>query len=183
MCNRLTRWHPPKLLWCCTHQSRWLACSGRSSHATKVNIARNNCHNCMSIMTITVLVLHSINPGTRLRTSLWAKYLNLVKICVALMSMILRTMIRLVHILAHVTTCELSWHVQNCDLIGSLELQLEQNEHEWGFSYELLNCLQNAPLVTHKFGAISLDLRTTHFPLLRQIWGCVALQYFPIIRQ
>ena len=33
------------------------------------------------------------------------------------------------HHIAHVTTALLSWHVQNCDLIGSLERYLDQYQH------------------------------------------------------
>ena len=47
------------------------------------------------------------------------------------------------HNFAHAMTAQLSWHVQNCDLNGSLESQLEQNEFLKDFNYELMNHLQN----------------------------------------
>ena len=40
----------------------------------------------------------------------------------------LKVMIQSGHNFAHVTTAELSWHVQNCDLIRSLEWKLQQTE-------------------------------------------------------
>ena len=39
--------------------------------------------------------------------------------------------------LAHAMTAKLSWHVQNCDLIGSLESKWEQKEFYGEFSCEL----------------------------------------------
>ena len=49
---------------------------------------------------------------------LWIYNLNIIKIHVALTWKI---MIKSCHNFAHVTTAELSWHVQSCDLIGSLD--------------------------------------------------------------
>ena len=43
------------------------------------------------------------------------------------MALILSYMIRLDHNFAHDTTAELSWHVQNCDLIGSFFLKKQQH--------------------------------------------------------
>ena len=40
---------------------------------------------------------------------------------------------------AHATTAQLSWHVQNCDLIRSLESPLKVKEILWDFNYELIN--------------------------------------------
>ena len=43
------------------------------------------------------------------------------------------------HNFAHAMTAELSWHVQNCNLIGSLEWKLEQIKFSQDFNYELMN--------------------------------------------
>ena len=40
--------------------------------------------------------------------------------------------------LAHVTTAELSWHVQNCDLIGSLFFFKGQDVFSWNLDYGLM---------------------------------------------
>ena len=45
------------------------------------------------------------------------------------------------HNFAHVTTAELSWHVQNFDLIGPGGRKLEQTELLQDFKYELLKSL------------------------------------------
>ena len=42
-------------------------------------------------------------------------------------------------------TALLSWHVQNCDLIGSLKPKLEWKEFPQDFKYELINPLPNVP--------------------------------------
>ena len=55
-----------------------------------------------------------VTPGTHVNKDLGTYNPNLVKFHVALSS---KTRIRSDHNLAHVTTAELSWHVQNCDLI------------------------------------------------------------------
>ena len=47
------------------------------------------------------------------------------------------------HNFAHVTTAELSWHAQNCDLIDFLNSELGRNEHVQDFSYRPLNILWN----------------------------------------
>ena len=39
---------------------------------------------------------------------------------------------------AHATTAELSWHVQNCDLIRSSEKELEQNAFSQDFKVRLI---------------------------------------------
>ena len=47
------------------------------------------------------------------------------------------------HNFAHVTTAELSWHVQFCDLTGPLESKLEQKLFSQNFNYQLINDLWN----------------------------------------
>ena len=42
------------------------------------------------------------------------------------------------HNFPHATTAELSWHVQNCALTGSLESKLEQIESSWDFNCEVI---------------------------------------------
>ena len=63
---------------------------------------------------------------------------NLVKFHIALAG---KMMIRSGHNVAHATTAQLLWHVQNCDLIASLELQLMQRLISLYFIYEL--CFHN----------------------------------------
>ena len=48
-----------------------------------------------------------------------------------------KMMIRSGHNVAHATTAQLLWHVQNCDLIASLKLQLMQRLISLYFIYEL----------------------------------------------
>ena len=40
---------------------------------------------------------------------------------------------------AHVTTAKLSWHVQNCGLVGSIEWKLQQKEYSQDFYSELIS--------------------------------------------
>ena len=47
------------------------------------------------------------------------------------------------HNFAHATTAELSWHVQHCDLIGSLESKWKQKQLSQHFSFELKNLSWN----------------------------------------
>ena len=49
------------------------------------------------------------------------------------------------HDFVHAMTAKLSWHVQNCDLIGSLKLKLKLGEISKVFSYELINHSWNDP--------------------------------------
>ena len=44
-------------------------------------------------------------------------------------------------------TAELSWHVQNCDLIGWLWSKLKQREFPKEFNHELLSYMCNIPLI------------------------------------
>ena len=59
----------------------------------------------------------------------------------------LKTIIRSGHNFALVTTAELSWHVQNCDLIESLESKLVIKRICKHLGYELLTPLWNGPQV------------------------------------
>ena len=45
------------------------------------------------------------------------------------------------HNFAHVKTAELSWHVQNCGLIGWLFFMQQQHLYLWDLDCELTNCL------------------------------------------
>ena len=85
-------------------------------------------------------------PGSHFTKGSWAHNPNLVRILVAITRKI---MIRSGHNSAHVTTAELSWHVQICDLIESLELILQQRQFEQVFSYELASTLWNRPQVVN----------------------------------
>ena len=50
-------------------------------------------------------------------------------------------MIQWGHKFAHVTTAQLSWHVQNYDLIGSLFVKEEQHEFSQDLHHKLINPL------------------------------------------
>ena len=58
----------------------------------------------------------SEGTGNDFTKGLWVHELNLMKIIIAVIMMLV---IQLDHKFAHVTTAVLSWHMQNCDLIGS----------------------------------------------------------------
>ena len=57
-----------------------------------------------------------------------------------------KIMIRSGHNFAHVMTAELSWHVQICGLISSLESWWKQREFSLYFNDQLTNSLWNDPL-------------------------------------
>ena len=57
------------------------------------------------------------------QTALWAHNPNFLKVHVAVMW---KLIIQSGHNFAHAMTAELSWHVQNCDLVGLPESKLEQ---------------------------------------------------------
>ena len=59
-------------------------------------------------------------------------------------------MVQSVHKFAHATTAQLSWHVQNCDLIRSLFFKQEQAEYLQDFNYELINPVCNRSLFHSK---------------------------------
>ena len=63
------------------------------------------------------------NPATHLTKTLQAHYpyLNIINVV-----FISKMMIQSGYNFAHATTAQLSWHVQNRDLIGSLEIKLRQ---------------------------------------------------------
>ena len=54
-------------------------------------------------------------------------------------------MIQSDHNVAHVTTAELSWHVQNCDLIGWLFCKQEHHISLQDLDCELISCHQMGP--------------------------------------
>ena len=88
---------------------------------------------------------HHDSPGTHLTEHLRFHNPNLANMFVALTWQI---MIQSSHNFAHAMTAELSWHVQNFDLIGSLEWNFEQTKLSQGNDYELINSLWNKPLIT-----------------------------------
>ena len=49
------------------------------------------------------------------------------------------------HNFAHVTTAQLSWYVQNCDLIGPVGRKFEHTELLQDFKYQLLKSLSDDP--------------------------------------
>ena len=75
-------------------------------------------------------------PGTHLTNTLWAYHPNFVIIHIAFTWKII---LWSHHNFTHVTTAQLSWHVQNCDLIGWLESILEKRKLAKDFSYRLMN--------------------------------------------
>ena len=82
----------------------------------------------------------TLGPPTSVTIGLWAHNPNLVKIHAALMW---EMMIRSCHNFTHATTAELSWHVQSCDMIGTLDSKLEQNVCLQYFDCELINASWN----------------------------------------
>ena len=66
-----------------------------------------------------------LQSGTHSTNNLWAHNYYFVKI---FSDFKWKIMIHYGHNFAHVTTAELSWHVQNHDLVGLLRSKLEQNE-------------------------------------------------------
>ena len=77
-------------------------------------------------------IQHSRDPFSK---NLWAHRWNLVK---SLSNLTLILMIQSDHNFAHTMTAELSWHVQNCDLIGPLLIMLQQHIFLQGL--ELSSC-------------------------------------------
>ena len=75
-------------------------------------------------------------PETHLTRSLWAHNPNLIKLHVDITWKILT---RSGHNFAHVTTAELSWHVQSGELIRSIMLNLEQKEFWQDLEYKFIN--------------------------------------------
>ena len=73
--------------------------------------------------------------GAHFTKKLWAHNPNLVKTQVAFPSLI---MFWSCHNFAHATTAQLSWHVQNCDMIGASKYQLEEKELSQNLNYELI---------------------------------------------
>ena len=67
---------------------------------------------------------------------LWAHNTNLIDIC---LYSYIKIIIQTGHKFAHATTAELLWHVQNCNLIGSLELKLEQIKVLQDLNYKLVS--------------------------------------------
>ena len=70
-----------------------------------------------------------------------------------------KIMIQSGHNYAHAMTAELSWHVQNCDLLGSIELKSEQKEFSRNSNYHLMNCLWNGPEVIMRHGIVYFRLK------------------------
>ena len=59
-------------------------------------------------------------PGAHSTKGLWAHNWNLMQIIILVIMILI---IQSGHNFAHVTTAQLLWHVQNCDLIESLFLK------------------------------------------------------------
>ena len=77
--------------------------------------------------------------GTHFTSSFWAHNPNLIKMCVTLTW---QAMICSGHNFAHAMTAQLSWHVQICDLIGSLHSKLKWKNFQ-DFSLKFINPLWN----------------------------------------
>ena len=85
---------------------------------------------------------HSLTPGISFTNGWWAHKPNLVKQKKKEKNTYywIKIMTRSGHNFAHAMTARLSWHVQNYDLIASLESKLEQKYFSQDFSDELLHC-------------------------------------------
>ena len=90
------------------------------------------------------MIVDNSASGIHLAYGLWAQITNFLKIFVALMW---KRMIQSGHNFAHAMTAQLSWHVQNCDLIGWLESKLWQKKFAQKFRYELINIWWNGCLI------------------------------------
>ena len=79
------------------------------------------------VMVVTTIYCHHVLHMIRIHftKSSWAQNWNFVKTYVTLTQYI---MLRSGHNFAHVMTAVLAWHVQICDLIGSLKLLLKRKE-------------------------------------------------------
>ena len=71
-------------------------------------------------------------------------------------------MIQSSHNFAHATTAGLSWHVQNGDMIGSLDSALDQIEFRQYFNYELIKPLLNDPADSHSPAVHTPHLQSFH---------------------
>ena len=87
-------------------------------------------------------VLAKTLPGDHFTKQLWAHYSNLVKMHFALIWILT---IRSGHNFAHVTTAELSVHVQNCDPIGLLFIKWKQYAFSQDLNYELIFLCETDP--------------------------------------
>ena len=85
-------------------------------------------------------VLPHRGPVAHFTRSLYKFITEILKILFAL---ILITMLQSCQNSAHVTTAELSWHVQNCDMISLLFFSSEHHIILQDFDYEFINPLWN----------------------------------------
>ena len=85
-----------------------------------------------SAVMILIVTVHVF--GTYFTKDLWVHNWNLVKI---LFAVIIIVMIQLGHNFAHVTTAQLSWHEESCDLIWSLFSKQERHTSVQDLDYEL----------------------------------------------
>ena len=72
------------------------------------------------LMTLQALPIGTSNTGRDFTKSLWAHECNLVKVC---FGVIMITLVQSGHKFAHVMTAQLSWHVQNYDLISIVQVR------------------------------------------------------------
>ena len=103
-------------------------------HVTEVNRWHSNRSTRVKCVTHILWYLQFIMgdmliSGTHFTNSVWAPYPNLVKIHVHVCASVTwRMMSQSSHNFAQVTTAELLWHVQNCDLIGSSKFELKHKK-------------------------------------------------------
>ena len=82
------------------------------------------------------------DPTTHFTNNSWAQNPNLAKIHIAL---IWKIIIQSSHNFAHAMTAQLSWHVQNYDLTGPLQLKIKAEMIPHDFDNEFMNQLRNGP--------------------------------------
>ena len=129
------------------HKSRQLHCRDmRKILLWSVEyIINQSTANCGRISNLIEISLVGQAPGPHFTNDLCPHNQNLVKTYIALTW---KTKIWSEHNIAHAMTAELSWHVQNCVLIESLNSKLKQIKLREDNFYKLINHLWNGPLIT-----------------------------------
>ena len=69
------------------------------------------------------------------------------------------------HKLAHVTTAQLSWHVQICGLIASAFVKIEHYGSLWDMDYELINSFEMGPMSHNNNQWNTIDFRYISGPV------------------
>ena len=92
-------------------------------------------------------------------------------------ALVLILMVKSDHNFAHVTTAELSWHVQNCDMLWSLSFKSKQPKYLWDINHELINSLLNGPRIPDALEPGSLmwtllDIQDCNYYISKSLFCC-----------